>query len=235
MGQTLQLIVDSAEGQRELTLDVARVYNIGFTMRDTMKMQRHLDELEKEGVSVEAPTRPPIIFPISPWATLTAAEIEVQGPRTSGEIEIVTIDDAGELYVGVGSDQTDRALEQFDIPWAKQVAPNVLAPTVWRWVDVEGHWDEVTLQSTVVDGGERVVYQRAGVAEFWTPTDMLDSLRDRTTPVDGARIVFGGTVVAEGESIRYGREWTLTMDDPVLGRRIQHAYSVAVLGEEISP
>ena len=97
-------------------------------------------------------------------------------------------------------------------------------------VDVEGHWDEFTLQSTVVEGASACLSARRR-REFWTPTDMLDSLRDRTTPVDGARIVFGGTVSAEGESIRYGREWTLTMDDPVLGRRIQHAYSVAVLGE----
>ena len=96
----------------------------------------HLEEVYKHGLSELKIDRPPIIFPIGVWATITDDEAPVQYERTSGEVEIVTIDDGtGELYVTVGSDSTDRELETSNlagarnIRWSKQVAPNVVAPS----------------------------------------------------------------------------------------------------------
>ncbi len=107
-------------------VDFVRCYNLGFTMRDEAKMQAHLEECYKLGVKELICDRPPLVMPISMWATLTDEVISVQRPKTSGEVEIVTIqDDDGTVYVTVGSDHTDRSLEGHDIPWAKQVTPNV--------------------------------------------------------------------------------------------------------------
>jgi Protein of unknown function (DUF2848) len=226
-------VVDSA-GSHPLPLDIVRCYNLGFTMRDAEKMQRHLEECYALGVKELICDRPPLVMPISPWAVLTDTKVAVQRPKTSGEVEIVTVADAdATVYVGVGSDHTDRPLENLDIPWAKQVAPNIVAPTLWRWDEVRDHWDQVRMSCTVVDKGETVEYQDASVAEFWTPAEMLRGVRDSVVPVPGAIILFSGTVVTLEEKLRFAESWTLRMTDPVLGREITHTYEVEVLATEV--
>lgn len=231
MTTSLHLLID---GKQPLEFPAKRVYNLGFTIRDAAKMQAHLDEVEKEGVPRPHTDKPPIIFPISSWATLTDTEIPVQFTKTSGEIEIVTLVLGNEVYIGVGSDHTDRALEAVNIPWSKQVTPNVLAPAIWRWTDVADHWDAVLMESYVSENGARKLFQKAGVAEFWTPIEMRDSLIGRVQPVnDGGMILFSGTVVSIDRQLSYAREWTICMIDPVLKRRIEHTYFITVLNEEI--
>lgn len=192
-----------------------------------------MEEVEKIGIRRPDPGKPPIIFPISTWATIFDTECQVQYPRSSGEVEIVTIDAGGDIYVTVGSDHTDRKLEICSIPWSKQVAPNVVATTLWPWEEVKDHWNEVTMECWVVDNGEDVLYQRAGVKEFWSPVQMRDSVRGRITEYPGDLVLFSGTVVTEDEKFRYVRDWTISMIDPVLDRRIDHTYQVAVLAEDI--
>ena len=226
--------VQQASGDSTLTLDLQRAYNLGFTIRDEEKMRRHLEECHRVGVPIPVVTRPPLVMPISTWAVVTDDAISVQRHRTSGEVEIATVVDAdGEIYVGVGSDHTDRDLECIDIPWSKQVAPNVIAPTLWRWTDVADHWDEVLMESWVVDDGERVKYQEAGVNEFWTPVEMLKGLRDSVVDPGGAIAFLSGTVVSIEETLRFAQEWTLRLVDPVLNRTIEHTYRVDVLAAEV--
>lgn len=241
MSRPFTFQVVEAGGTRRLDLEVSRVYNLGFTIRDAEKMQAHLEEVYKHGLSELKIDRPPIIFPISVWATITDDEAPVQYGRTSGEVEIATIDDGtGELYVTVASDITDRQLEVSNlegarnIRWSKQVAPNVVAPTVWRWQDVEAHWDEVTIHSTIIDGDRTVEYQRAGVDEFWTPAEMRASIDDRVVAVPGAKILLSGTVVSLDEELNFGRTFIMSLRDPVLGRTIEHTYRTVVLSEEVS-
>lgn len=218
----------------QIDIDLRRCYNLGFTMRDPVKMQAHLEECYRLGVKELICDRPPLVMPTSAWAVLTDDEISVQRPKTSGEVEIVTIQDAdGSVYVGVGSDHTDRTLEGIDIPWGKQVAPNVVAPTLWRWEDVRDHWDQVTMDCYVVDDGAELHYQTASVAEFWRPDEMLQGMRESVTPVDGAVVLFSGTVVSIEERLRFAERWTLRMSDPVLDRSIEHTYSVVVLASEV--
>jgi len=173
-------------------------------------------------------------MPISTWAVLTDDVITVQRDRTSGEVEIATVVDAdGVIYVGVGSDHTDRALECIDIPWSKQVAPNVIAPTLWRWDEVADHWDDVLMESWVVDGGVRMKYQEANVSEFWTPVEMLQGVRDSVVDSGGAIAFLSGTVVSIEETLRFAEEWTIRLIDPVLDRIIEHTYRVEVLAREV--
>lgn len=234
MTHRMDITIEGPGEPEQRTIDLVRTYNLGFTIRDKEKMQRHLDEVE--GVEVAWPDRPPIIFPISPWATLTDTDVPVQYASTSGEIEIVTLRDGDEVLVGVGSDHTDRELEKTDVPWAKQVGPNVVSPTFWRWSDVEDHWDEVTLHSWVAaePGGEEVLYQKGSVAEFWTPIEMLEGVEGRVPDVDGAELFMSGTIVSEGEKLDFGRVFRMRMHDPVTDRTLEHTYTVTVLADEIS-
>jgi Protein of unknown function (DUF2848) len=234
MTHFLQLTLDGKNEQTLLHFPVTRVYNLGFTIRDKAKMQAHLDEVAKEGVPPPSTDNPPLIFPISNWATITDSDVTVQYAKTSGEVEIVTLVQGDEILVGVGSDHTDRALEAVDIPWSKQVTPNVLAPTVWRWSEVADHWDAVTMESYVTEKGQRKLFQKAGVAEFWTPIEMRDSLVGRIVPVkQGGLILFSGTVVSVDHQLSYATEWSIHMIDPVLKRRIDHTYHITVLKDEI--
>lgn len=229
-----KFVVHEKSGDRSLEIDFKRCYNLGFTMRDPVKMQAHLEECYKLGIKELICERPPLVMPISPWAVLTDDHVDVQRPRTSGEVEIATVVDAdGTVYVSVGSDHTDRSLESIDIPWGKQVAPNVVAPELWLWDEVKDHWDEISMECTVVDGGTEVLYQQAMVSEFWTPAEMVQGVRESVTPVEGASILFSGTVVSIGETLRFAESWTISMIDPVLDRRIDHTYTVTVLAPEV--
>ncbi len=228
------VLVDHDGTESALQIPVTRGYNLGFTIRDAAKMQAHIDEVALVGVVVPEIERPPIIFPISGWAWITSSVCPVQTEYTSGEIELLVVDTGDELFVGVGSDHTDRSLESHDIPWSKQVAPNVLAPTLWRWSDVEAHWDECTLESHVWHEGERIRYQSASVAEFWTPGEMAHSVEGRVSDLK-PRLMLSGTVVSEGGHLIYGDRWEFQLADPVLGRTIKHQYDVVVLAAEVLP
>jgi hypothetical protein len=231
---TRAFVVHESATDRPVEIDLKRCYNLGFTMRDPVKMQAHLEECYKLGIKELICDRPPLVMPISPWAVLTDDHIDVQRPRTSGEVEIVTIADRdGTIYVGVGSDHTDRSLEGIDIPWGKQVAPNIVAPELWLWDDVKDHWDDISIECTVIDHGTEALYQQAMVSEFWTPAEMVQGARDSVVPVDGAFILFSGTVVSIGETLRFAESWSISMIDPVLDRRIDHTYTVTVLAPEV--
>lgn len=233
MAHRMNFTIERLSGAEPLTVDVVRAYNLGFTIRDAVKMQAHLDEVAKEGVTPPSCETPPLIFPISPWAWLTDTECLIQTPHTSGEVEIFMIDTGRELLVGVGSDHTDRKLEGADIPWSKQVAPNIVAPVVWAWGDVVEHWDECTLDSFVTKDGVRSHYQHASVAEFWRPPEMVAGVEGRV-PDLAPRLFVSGTVVSLDHRLIYGDRWELFLTDPVLGRRISHTYDVVVLEEEIT-
>jgi hypothetical protein len=234
VSQPILLTVAGREGTETRELAVERVFNLGFTVRDQERMQRHLDEMKD--IKVPRPKRPPIIFPVGTWALTTSDEIPVQFEKTSGEVEFVIIDDGTELLVGVGSDHTDRALEEYNIPWSKQAAPNVLAPVVWRWSEVRDHWDDVTIESWIGDrpGADMALYQRGSAKEFWTPPEMVESVRERLAPVPGTRVFYSGTMSTEEGALNYGRVFRIRLHDPVLGRSIEHQYTVTVLAEEVS-
>jgi hypothetical protein len=71
------------------------------------------------------------------------------------------------------------------------------------------------------------------VSEFWTPAEMVQGTRESVAPVDGAFILFSGTVVTLEERLRFGDRWTISIVDPILGRRIDHTYAVTVLAAEV--
>ncbi len=104
--------------------------NAGYVGRNQAEVRRHVEELAAKGIP--APKSTPVLFPKVRRALVTDESIEVYGEETSGELEyVLLIRDENEIYVGLGSDHTDRKLEETDIPRSKQVCPNVLSKTVW--------------------------------------------------------------------------------------------------------
>jgi len=227
----LDLTIERRGGRERRPVEVAAVYNLGSAVRDMAAARAHQEEVERAGIA-NPRTPPPWVFPLAPWALVTDDAIAVQGPDTSGEVEIAMIL-ADELYVGVGSDHTDRALERFSVQWSKQVCPNVLAPVVWPWAEIAAHWDRCVL-SSAVDGRP---YQRFGVDHFLPPPACIEVLRSRVPAAPGQGIVlFSGTHASLDATLKLGgARWSVALEDPALGRAIRHDYTVSVLLEAMAP
>jgi hypothetical protein len=151
------------------------------------------------------------------------------GPESGGEVEFVLLQHDGRLWVGTGSDHTDRKVETYGVTVSKQMCDKPLAPEFWAFDEVEPHWDQLVLRSYAVENGERRLYQHGSVAAMLTPRDLIarlgitsgGTMRENT-------LMFGGTLVAHG-GVRPTARFEFALEDPVLGRRIAHAYSVRIL------
>jgi hypothetical protein len=222
----LSLTVLDADGTPERrSVAVERLVNCGYTGRSEEEVQKHIAELEAEGVP--APETFPTAYPKPSHLLATGGEIEVMSERTSGEAEFVLVSRGDETLVGVGSDHTDRELEEEDVPLSKTVCPNVMGETVWRLADVADHWDELRLRSWT--GPDRDRYQEATLAAIRPPEELLSFVDDRShEPIENTA-VFSGSVPAESGELVYADTFAVEIYDPVLDRSLSVEYDVDVL------
>lgn len=83
------------------------------------------------------------------------------------------------------------------------------------------------LRAHVLEGGKRALYQEGSVAAMMDPRALIARhAGDGGLPED--TLMFCGTLAAHG-GVRPTREFALEIEDPVLGRRIAHAYRVQTL------
>lgn len=229
---TLRLEVEAISGgTAERVFDVTRMYNFGSATRDAGDAVAHQEEVAAAGVKIAFDIPAPRTYPIAPHNVLTEGELGVHNDETSGEVEIVLLVDNDDLFVGVGSDHTDRALERTSIVWSKQAYPNVLAPRVWPFADIRDHWDELVLRSWV-DGRP---YQDVSTSVFFHPDDMLQKLADRVRELPSTYLLFCGTFVSVDKALGFGGTWRFEMEDPTLSRVLRHEYVVTNLLEEMEP
>jgi hypothetical protein len=222
----LELTVEHASGRRPLPITIDRLVVAGWVGRDKQALQHHIVELGKLGVP--APSRTPTYMNLSPMILTTADTMAVVGPQSSGEVECVLIKDGDAIYVGVGSDHTDRAFETYDIPASKQVCAKPVAPVVWELGQVQGHLEQIVLRSWMTTAGKRRPYQEGRLA---ANIDILEILQNIPAGdgLDSSRLcLFCGTFPAI-DGIECGQRFEIEMDDPVLQRKISHAYHVTCL------
>ncbi|WP_235736628.1 DUF2848 family protein [Nocardioides alcanivorans] len=212
------------------TFQVARMYNMGSATRDADVAVHHQKEVADAGVTIAFDIPAPRIYPITPQALTTSTNVEVHGTRTSGEVEIVLVVAEDDVFVGVGSDHTDRDLERVSIVYSKQTCPNVLAPQLWRLSEVADHWDQCVLESWV--DGE--LYQQTPTGTFHSPADLLRILAERANPPARDFVLYAGTIVALDGALSYGTEWRFRLYDPVLDREIVHTYQLEGLMSEMA-
>jgi hypothetical protein len=228
---TLAIDVEHADGRLEQrTIRLDRMYNFGSATRNADDAVAHQEEVAKAGIGIAFDIPAPRVYPISPHNVVTDGEVCVHNAETSGEVEIVLLNDDGELLVGVGSDHTDRALERTSIVWSKQAYPNVVARRFWPFRDVRDHWDELVVESWV-DGRQ---YQRVGVATFLHPDDMMAALQRRVPALPARFMLFSGTYVSVDKALGFGGRWRIAMSDPTRGRCLDHTYVLTNILEEIA-
>lgn len=196
----------------------------GWTGRDQAAIAAHIKEMKEWGVP--GPTQTPMYYRVGASLLTTSGEIEVVGRDSSGEAEFVLFNVDGEILLGTGSDHTDRKAEAVGITLAKQMCPKVVAEEVWRFADVEPHWDSLVIRAWATISGERVLYQEGNVTVMRHPRELMELFTARTGLNFGPGFaMYGGTFAAIG-GIRWAEEFEFAIEDPVLRRRISHHYKV---------
>lgn len=206
-------------GGRDISVSVHTAIVAGWTGRNRAAVEEHIVELEALGVT--PPSSTPIFYRVSASRLTTASEIE-STETSSGEVEAVLLQHAGELWVGVGSDHTDRELETHSVAASKQVCDKPIARELWHYEDVAPHWDHLTLRS----------WNTTDVAEHPNQEGALDALLDQphlleqaAPPVTDGTLMFCGTVPVRG-GIRPASIFRYELHDPVIGRTLASQYAV---------
>jgi hypothetical protein len=221
---SLEFTIHANNGTATGRLAVTQLVIAGWTGRDPVARDRHIAELEALGIPRPATT--PIYYPLAASRLTTATVLEASGGDSSGEVEFVLLRAGGRLFVGVGSDHTDRKAETWSVTLSKQLCDHPMAPELWLFDDIAGHWDDIILRSYATIGGARVLYQEGTLAAMLPPGDLIAAGFGAELPEGTA--MFGGTFAANG-GIRPAERFDFEIVDPARGRSIRHGYAIATL------
>jgi Protein of unknown function (DUF2848) len=221
----LAFTVDAQDTTTPLTLAIDQAVIAGWTGRDPVARDKHIAELEAIGIARPAST--PIYYRVAASRLTTADSIEVSGPDSSGEVEFVLIGWQGRVFVGTGSDHTDRKVEAYSVTVSKQMCDKPIASVLWELEDVIDHWDQMILRSFAVIDGARVLYQEGTLDAMLPVAELIRGGFGGKILPDGCAM-FGGTFAAKG-GIRPASRFEFELEDPVLKRVIKHGYDVVTL------
>ena len=224
-GNVVELTLVDARSATARPVVIDELVIAGWTGRDRAAVEKHIVELEALGV--QRPSTTPVFYRVSASRLTTAASVEMLGEQSSGEVEFVLLQTAGRLWVGVGSDHTDRDVEAYDVAVSKQICDKPVAREFWALEDVEHHWDRLVLRSWVMEGGTRVPYQEGAVTAMLPPRDLLQRFAGGGALREGT-VMFCGTLAAHG-GVRPSAEFTFEIADPVRDKRIDHTYRIQIL------
>ncbi|OLP18397.1 hypothetical protein BST81_10895 [Leptolyngbya sp. 'hensonii'] len=211
----------------EATID--QLVLAGWTGRNPQAIEQHI--LELEAIGIPRPTSIPSFYSVSAQLLTITNVIKVDASQSSGEVEIVVLTLPDGLWIGVGSDHTDRALERQDILHSKQVCAKPMASKLWYFGDLTRHWDQLLLRSFLVKDGERHLYQEDSVASLQKPEYLIEAYADAGKSLSIGSALFCGTLPAK-QHIVNSVGFEIQLLDPILNRSIEHRYHVT--GNSIS-
>jgi Protein of unknown function (DUF2848) len=198
----------------------------GWSGRDSAAMEAHIAELEKLGVP--RPKATPMFYRAAASLLTQRPIIEVVGGHSSGEVEPVLFSLPSGLWVGIGSDHTDRKVETIGITISKQLCAKPVSAELWRLEDIADHWDEIIIRSFAWKAGTKRLYQEGPLKLMRHPQDLLDRYCGQGNDLPAGTAMFCGTIAVRGE-IEPAEKYELEIEDPILHRKINTSYSVAEL------
>lgn len=231
-------------------VSVTRVGCSRNASRDMAATERYLEEVRSNGYLMHEAAG--ICFKSRCLLTNEDA-IEVQGPQTTGEAELVAIRHEGSIYVAPGSDHNDRSLGEMwtsmlgriaDTAKSKQMVPAVVARDAWLYDDVKNHWDEIVIKSFVTVSGQKTPYQEFKLGSMLDLEYYLG--KESWLQEDGSVLLGGaGSIVpslpknvyqgqSSFEGVIFPTDFHVEMTDPVLDKSISHCYEVFSLEESDS-
>jgi hypothetical protein len=196
----------------------------GWTGRDAAAVQHHIDELA--AIGVPAPSAVPLFYRVGCRHLTHSADIEVLGEDSSGEVEPVLVAAGDRLWVGVGSDHTDRKAEAWSVAGSKQLCPKPVGPGLWPFDSVAAHWDALILRAHATPaGGGRRLYQEGPVSALRAPLDLVRRFTGGAAMLAPGLVMFCGTVPTR-DGIHPAALFEIELHDPVLGRSLHHRYRI---------
>jgi len=204
----LHLMVDGSR----LDFPVNKILNAGYTARGRGEVEKHIEEMRKEGIAT--PSSVPVFFPKIADRITTGEKVAVlTGDTTSAEAEFVLL-------------FADRKLEQHSILAAKQVCASVISAAVWRYEEVKEHWDDLILRSWVEKDGQRQLYQQARLGTFMEVAELIDRVKEQVDGDLGGLVFYGGTIPIIGGEMCFSPRFEAELLDERRGRSLSCAYSV---------
>lgn len=218
-------------GHGKTSIDISRGIIAGWTGRNADAVNHHIAELQEIGVP--PPSTVPLFYRVSANLLTTQETIETVDGTSSGEAEPVLVDDGTRLYLGLGSDHTDRALETHSVALSKQICAKPVAPLLWAFDEVEDHLDDIRIRSFVRDdaNAEWTPYQDGKLASIRPLGELVAS----SPAASGALRLAAGTAMMCGTfavlsgGVRPSRFFRMQMIDERLGRTIEHCYEMTPL------
>lgn len=198
----------------------------GWTGRDRVAQEKHILELEQLGV--RRPPTVPVYYHASSSRVTTSDSIEVVGSDSSGEVEFIMLQIDGSLWIGAGSDHTDRKVESYNITVSKQMCDKPVAHELWLFDEVQNHWDSLVLRAWGVQAGNRRLYQEGKVSAMLHPRDLIAGYMRNGDSLSEGTAMFSGTLAAIG-GIQPADRFEFELEDPVLKRRLTHSYDIRSL------
>lgn len=164
---TLHFETTDSLGEHALEVPVTDLVIAGWTGSDAAAIEAHI--LELEALGVRRPKKTPIFYRGAATLLTQRESIEVVGSTASGEVEPVIFSTERGLWLGIGSDHTDREVETVGITISKQMCAKPVSTKVWAFEEVAGHWNELIVRSWMTKGGERRLYQEGPLAKIRHP------------------------------------------------------------------
>jgi len=220
-------ILEEKTGKKEVSLEIKGAVLCGYTGRDQSAVKRHIEELRKEGV--KPPPSVPTFYPKPPQGVAVEDHIYVEGHETSGEIEFVLLVNPQDIWVGLGSDHTDRGLERLDILKSKQACPILLSRNLWKYEEIKDHWDKIGIRSWATKEGKKVLYQESTLATILPPEELIRLVQQKVRgPLEGIAI-YSGTPPIKTEGMIFADRFEGELYDPILKRKLTLDYSIHTL------
>ena len=212
-------------GGKDISCSINQLVIAGWTGRNKEAVEHHIEELEKLGVA--RPRTVPCFYRGGENLLSTSSSFQVVGNDSSGEVEYVLFSLQDGLYVGLGSDHTDRKVEAYGVTVSKQMCPKPVSAEIWKFADLEDHWDSLMTRSWVTRNGKRELYQEGSVSRMLSPKDLIERYTgSKNLPVGTA--MFCGTHSVIGE-IGGGDLFEMELEDPILKRKITCSYKTSSL------
>ena len=194
------------------TATLSKVLIAGWAGRDKSGVQHHIDELAAIGVT--PPSQTPLFYEVSRDRLNTTGRIQDVGPGGGGEVELVLWRLKGALYLGLGSDHTDRVLESHSIALSKQICDKPVSQSVIALDDLTCPLDDLSLRCDIFENAAWVTYQHGDLASLIPPLDLLALAQERgaiTAQDDLA--MFCGTLPAIG-GVRAADRYRMSLTHP---------------------
>lgn len=223
--RSIAILKDNSQEHIELQMDCCAA--AGYTGRNQDVVKKHIEELKKLGVPT--PYTTPAIYWISPSRITHYTILVVVGQETSPEVEFfMARSAAGQMYITVASDHTDRQLEAVSVGKSKQICDKIIGDTFWKVDDISEHWDQIELQSRVIHNSEWIDYQKGSLKDILHYKDLL-KIVSSDEPAGTTPALLSGTVPVIGGDVIFTKHCEISLFDPVLERKISKTYEIVDL------